>query len=98
MRFMTRIILSASLALALVAPLPACAAQGLIPSPYPSTSPGAAPLNPSTSSTAPSQSLAPTPYPQATPGSQGNAPDATMGGAQQRVPSTFQRNYGVEQH
>ena len=95
---MTRMTPSLSLVLALAAPLPALAAQNLIPSPYPSASPGTAPLNPSASSTAPSQSLAPTPYPQATPGSQGNAPNATMGGPQQRVPSTYQRNYGVEQH
>ena len=40
----------------------------------------------------------PSPYPQATGGSQGNPTDAMMGGGQQRVPSTFQRNYGVEQH
>ena len=91
-------ILSFPLVLTLVAPLPALAAQSLIPSPYPSASPGTAPLNPSTPSTAPAQSLQPTPYPQATPGSQGNAPNATIGGAQQGVPSTYQRNYGVEQH
>ena len=84
--------------LALAAPIPALAAQSLIPSPYPSQAPGAAPLNPSTPGTAPSQTLAPTPFPQATGGSQGNPSDTTMGGPQQRVPSTYQRNYGVEKH
>ena len=92
MQAMTRILVF----LALAMPLPVLAAQNLIPSPYPSQSPGTAPLNPSTPSTTPSQSVMPSPYPQATGGSQGNPSDATMGGAQQRVPSTFQRSYGVE--
>lgn len=98
MRAMTRMSVSLLLAIALAVPLPAVAAQSLVPSPYPSQATGAAPLNPSTPGTAPSQSLQPTPYPQATGPSQGNPPTATMGGPQQRVPSTFQRNYGVEQH
>ncbi len=85
--------------LALVLPLPVFAAQSLVPSPYPSGSPGAAPLNPAPMGTGAGQADLATPYPQASGGnSQGNPSDVTPGAAQQRVPSTFKRNYGVDQH
>ena len=84
--------------LAVLLPLPASAAQSLVPSPYPSGSPGAAPLNPAPTGAGGGQTNMQSPYPQPTGGSQGNPSDVTPGGAQQRVPSTFRRNYGVDRH
>ena len=75
------------------------AAQGLVPSPYPSGSPGAAPLNPAPAGGGGGgETNLASPYPQATGGSQGNPTIVTPGGPQQQVPSTYRRNYGVDQH
>ena len=80
-------------------PLPAAAAQSLIPTPYPSTVPGAAPLDPEPSEPGGPQTLMRDPYPQVTGDfSQGNPPIVRRQRHQRLVPSTYKRKYRVERH
>ncbi len=83
--------------LLLVAEAPALAAQSLIPTPYPSAAPGAAPLNPETPSTGTGQEIMKDPYPQVTGAdSQGNPTTTRRPAGQRLVPSANQRKYRVD--
>ena len=73
------------------------AAQSLIPTPYPSTVPGAAPLDPEPSRLGGPQKLLDDPYPQVTGEfSQGNPPIYRHHRHQRLVPSISQRKYRVD--
>ena len=76
---------------------PAQAAQSLIPTPYPSTVPGAAPLDPEPGGLGGPQRLIEDPYPQVTGDfSQGNPPIYRRHRHQRLVPSIYQRKYRVD--
>lgn len=91
---MTRRVIS--IVLLVMAAGPAWAAQSLIPTPYPSAAPGAAPLNPETPRAGP-QEIMKDPYPQATgDNSQGNPSTMRRRGGQRLIPSANQRKYGVD--
>lgn len=75
---------------------PGHAAQTLIPTPYPSAVPGAAPLDPEPSRPGPQQLLR-DPYPQILgDDAQGNPPIARRHRHQHLVPSINQRKYRVD--
>lgn len=76
---------------------PATAMQGLIPTPYPSGAPGAAPLDPVTPEPGAPQSLMRDPYPQILGDqAQGNPPIARHHRRQHLTPTTYQRKYRVD--
>ena len=78
---------------------PACALQNLIPSPYPSGAPGAAPLDPETPEPGGPQQLLRDPYPQILgDNAQGNPPIARRHRHQRLIPSIYQRKYRVDRH
>ena len=89
------VVLLAGLALAPTAQ----AGQSLIPTPYPSAAPGAAPLDPEPTHLGGPQRLLDDPYPQVTGDvSQGNPPIVRRHRHQHLVKSTTQRKYRVERH
>ena len=91
--------LAALLAIALLAPVPVFAAQSLIPTPYPSGVPGAAPLDPEPGGLGGPQTLMRDPYPQVTGDySQGNPPIVRRHHHQRLVPSIYKRKYRVDRH
>lgn len=89
----------AALVVALLAAGPARAAQSLIPTPYPSEVPGAAPLDPEPTREGGPQTIMRDPYPQVTGDfSQGNPPIVRRRRHQRLVPSIYKRKYRVERH
>lgn len=83
--------------LALLMASPAFAAQSLIPTPYPSLVPGAAPLDPEPGGLGGPQRLLDDPYPQTTGEfSQGNPRIYRHHRHQHLVPSIYQRKYRVD--
>ena len=96
---MTRTLPPIAVALTLLAPWPALAAQSLIPTPYPSAVPGAAPLDPEPGGLGGPQTLMRDPYPQVTGDeSQGNPPIVRRHRHQRLVPSIYKRKYRVERY
>jgi hypothetical protein len=78
---------------------PAVALESLIPSPYPSGAPGAAPLDPRTPEPGGPQQLMRDPYPQILgDDAQGNPPIARARHHQHLTPTIHQRKYRVDRH
>ena len=94
-------LIGAASLLLLAAPVlssPVGAAQSLIPTPYPSAVPGAAPLDPEPGGLGGPQRLIEDPYPQITGEfSQGNPPIYRHHRHQRLVPSIYHRKYRVDQ-
>lgn len=83
--------------LSLAATAPVAALQSLVPTPYPSQAPGAAPLNPETPDPDGPQRLLRDPYPQILgDDAQGNPPVSRTRRHQHLIPSIYQRKYRVD--
>ena len=94
-----RAALAAGFVVVLAMSSPADAAQGLIPSPYPSAAPGGAPLNPEPTELGAPQTILRDPYPQTIGDeAQGNPPIIRRHRRQHLVPSIYKRKYRVERH
>jgi hypothetical protein len=76
---------------------PAAALQSLVPTPYPTMAPGAAPFDPRQSDPGGPQTLVRDPYPQSLGNdSQGNPPISRNHRRQRAVPTIYQRKYRVD--